>query len=466
MGSIFKKATGIVTDNGNVYECYNLKENPFPLNPFLNQESTDKRYNGDIYEASVRDIEEMQVEESFLKVPQSNPSHIRVGYILDTSYVGRGNGKSSFAINLIKRINNSYCLDITNETNKCFGLYLTPDTSGRTRSFSNLLDIWAEAIFNAKVIDYALASLRVDAIVNIMPDKLDESELENESALIESLNNLEWYNKKNIYYDDIHAYLVKNNDFYNKISSSNPLRKRYSNTYSKVNFKIITSVNIQAYYQELKKDSEKIDFIFNDMVYLFLASGFNGAYIIVDDFERIPDFQSDRQKRDFALEIRRNFFDGTSANARIGFYNLLLMLHAGVPRLIEKAWSESGMEQRSSISPSSAVPHIIYFNKLDKNRAILLIKKYLTEYRINKEDSIQPFTESAIAKIGEEKEYNAAQMLGLAYMLLENAAKNNIKTIDVAEVTHMLKKSEIEVKTAENIIDENSSDLLNKANQE
>ena len=48
MGSIFKKATGIVTDNGNVYECYNLKENPFPLNPFLNQESTDKRYNGDI----------------------------------------------------------------------------------------------------------------------------------------------------------------------------------------------------------------------------------------------------------------------------------------------------------------------------------------------------------------------------------------------------------------------------------
>ena len=30
----------------------------------------------------------------------------------------------------------------------------------------------------------------------------------------------------------------------------------------------------------------------------------------------------------------------------------------------------------------------------------------------------------------------------------------------------MLKKSEIEVKTAENIIDENSSDLLNKANQE
>lgn len=142
------------------------------------------------------------------------------------------------------------------------------------------------------------------------------------------------------------------------------------------------------------------------------------------------------------------------------------MLHAGVPRLIEKAWSESGMEQRSSISPSSAVPHIIYFNKLDKNRAILLIKKYLTEYRINKEDSIQPFTESAIAKIGEEKEYNAAQMLGLAYMLLENAAKNNIKTIDVAEVTHMLKKSEIEVKTAENIIDENSSDLLNKANQE
>lgn len=466
MGSILKKATGIVIDDGNIYECYNLKENPFPLNPFLNQESPDKRYNGDIYESSVRDIEEKQVEENFLKVPQSNPSHMRVGYILDTSYVGRGNGKSSFAINLIKRINHSYCLDITNGTNKCFGLYLSPDTSGRTRSFSNLLDIWAEAIFNTKIIDYVLASLRVEAIVNIMPEKLDKNELEDELTLIESLNNVEWYNKKHIYYDDIHKYLVKNNDYYNKISTNNPLRKRYLDSFSKTNFQIISSANIQTYYQELKKDSEKIDFIFNDMVYLFIASGFNGAYIIVDDFERIPDFQSDRQKRDFALEIRRNFFDGTSANARIGFYNLLLMLHAGVPRLIEKAWSESGMEQRSSISPSSAVPHIIYFNKLDKNRAILLIKKYLTEYRIKQENSIQPFTESAIAKIGEEKEYNAAQMLSLAYMLLENAAKNKIKTIDVSEVSHMLKKSEIEVKTAENIIDENSSDLLHKANQE
>jgi hypothetical protein len=463
--NILKKATSNPNDPGNKYEKYNLKENPFPSNPFVSQDSKDKRYNGEIYESSVREEEERQIEENFLKVLQSNPNHIRLGYILDTSYVGRGNGKSSFAINLLKRINNQFCLDITNDQNKCFGLYIEPQTSGRTRNFSNFLDIWADAMFNSSIIGYAIASLRLEAVMSLYPDIINQELLDSEYELINLLNDANWYTQNNIYYEDVQKEILKSNNYYPLISINSPFRKRYSFVHSKMNNRIMQIDDLVRYYKELRKDSEKIDFIFNDIVNFFLASGFNGAYILVDDFERIPDFQSDRQKRDFALELRTNFFDGNTANARIGFYNLIIMLHAGVPRLIEKAWSESGMEQRSPISASQTATHIVYFDKLDKIRAISLIKKYLSEFRISPEDSIAPFEENAIAKIGEEKEYNAAKILNLAYMLLEFGVKENVVSIDDSVVNKFLTNSEIEVDTATTIMDENSEDLLNKASK-
>lgn len=48
-------------------------------------------------------------------------------------------------------------------------------------------------------------------------------------------------------------------------------------------------------------------------------------------------------------------------------------------------------------------------------------------------------------------------------MLLENSAKQDNAIIDVSDVNKLLQKSEIEVNTSDNIMDENSSDLLNKA---
>lgn len=461
--NILRKASSINIPK-DIYKQYNLKENPFPMTPFISQESLDKRYNGDIYESSLRVAETTQIEKNFLQKPQSDPNHIRVGYILDTSYVGRGNGKSSFALNLIKKINSSYCLDISNDVNKCFGIYLVPEASGKTKSFSNLLDKWVEAIFNSQnqIIDYALAALRLEVLLDKYPEVVTHEYIEN-NDVITDMNSLDWFNKHEIPYTSIETSL-RQNDIYSKINLENPLRINHTNYNSSYNYKIVSSKELYGYYNTLKKESDKMDFIFNDLVCLFMASGFNGAYIIVDDFERIPDFQSDRQKRDFALELRTNFFDGSSMNVKYGFYNLILMLHAGVPRLIEKAWSESGMEQRSSISSTiKNAPHIVHFNKLDKDRAILLIKKYLTEYRLTEDNTISPFTEGAIEKIGEEKEYNAAQMLSLAHILLEDSAEKGIKVIDVAEVNSILQKSTIEVTTVESIIDEDSTDLQSKA---
>lgn len=464
MNSLLKRASLPDSSNLEKYKMFNLKENPFPSTPFTSQGNSDKRYNGEIYEETIRLKEYHQIEHVFLKVPQSNPNHYRIGYIQDTSYVGRGNGKSSFAINLLKKINYAYCSDITSEENKCFGLYITPEVSGRTRNFGNFLDLIANSIFESNVIEYSLASLRLGAIMELDLFHFGEEYLKDEAKVIEDMSDIDWFNKNIIYLGEINSQLLKNN-FFKAVHSEFPLRKITWSTFGKSNMTIINKRDLILYYKGIKKDSEKIQFIFDDLVNVFLASGFNGAYLIVDDFERIPDFQSDRQKRDFAMELRTNFFDGSSANAQIGFFNLLLMLHAGVVRLVEKAWSDSGMEQRSPITTiNQELTHVISFDKLSSSHAILLVKKYLSEYRIHQNDTLEPFTREAIIRIGEVNDYNAAKILKLSYLLIESAAKESINEISIDFVNKILQKEAAEVETKKTtIIDENSEDLLKKA---
>ncbi|UVV76659.1 hypothetical protein NXW84_00080 [Bacteroides fragilis] len=64
---------------------------------------------------------------------------------------------------------------------------------------------------------------------------------------------------------------------------------------------------LYLHYKSLKRDIEKINFVFDDLVNIFTMSGFNGSYIIIDDFERIPDFQSDRQKEILLLNLELTF---------------------------------------------------------------------------------------------------------------------------------------------------------------
>lgn len=220
-----------------------------------------------------------------------------------------------------------------------------------------------------------------------------------------------------------------------------------------------------------KKGRERLDLVFSYLARFFQAAGFNGTYVLVDDFERIPDFQSARQKRDFALELRSCLFDGMYANAKVGFFNLLLVLHAGVPALISAAWAEAGMENRAPIAPQTVAKHVIRFDKLSREHATLLLKKYLAEYRVRRpkpNETLFPFTEGAVSKIGELSEYNAAKILKIAYDLLDKASENKGQmTIDEKFV--MDNRSVQEDTSGKAMLssgDVDSTDLLKKATEQ
>ncbi|MFA6242301.1 MAG: hypothetical protein WC655_15310, partial [Candidatus Hydrogenedentales bacterium] len=127
MNKLLSKPTATVSPTSpGLYERFFLSENPFPPEPVVNPESSDKRVNGQIYVEEIRASELKRIEDNFIKHPQSDPMHLRLGLIADTSYIGRGNGKSAFLVNLKHRINSQFALDLSSGQNKCFAVVVQP----------------------------------------------------------------------------------------------------------------------------------------------------------------------------------------------------------------------------------------------------------------------------------------------------------------------------------------------------
>ena len=192
-----------------MYEKFNLKENPFPSSPFVNPESNDSRTNGDIYEPSIREIEFEKIQNNLLEASQSDPNHLRLGYIEDTSYVGRGNGKSAFLLNLQRKINEDFGLSVSNQLNKCYAVTVVPKPSGKTKTFESFIDLLVDAIFQSNIIEDVLTTLRLEAILALNSDFDVDTHFKDERDLLEKLNSIEWYVNTKISLRDVDQQILK-----------------------------------------------------------------------------------------------------------------------------------------------------------------------------------------------------------------------------------------------------------------
>jgi hypothetical protein len=261
----------------------------------------------------------------------------------------------------------------------------------------------------------------MDACKNVDFDQLSESEI------VENLNDNSWVvNHTNCWKGEFTKQILKKS-WLSSLPPDFPLYKDLNSS------KLSNQFSYIDYYNTLRKDKGKLEFVFDHLVSLFIAAGFNGAYVLVDDFEKIPDFQSSNQKKDFATQLRTVLFDGGYLNAKIGFYNFILALHAGVPRLMQEPWSLAGMEQRVPMSSSSVdQKHIVNFGKLENKHALTLIKKYLSEFRKAgfDGDELHPFTEQGIITLANQSEMNISKILKNSNQIIELADSENVQSID------------------------------------
>jgi hypothetical protein len=401
------------------FQRFHLTENPFPAEPVVNKDAVDPRINGSIYEVEIRSIEYKKVLDRFLVQPQDDLNHIRLGYIIDTSYVGRGNGKSAFLVNLQQEINKDFCLDISEGVNKCFALYVTPQIGGRTKTFSKFIDCLFDSLLQSHIIKTSLAVLRLEALTEF--PKLNENiEGLDDSQIVEKLNDEDWIRSLEVDTRDLNEKIL-GSEYLQALPPEFPL---FRGARSLIDT-FVTEKDFAEYYSvSIKKPEEKLDFVFSHLVSMFLAAGFNGAYVLVDNFEQIAIPQSTKQKLDFAFELRSCLYDGSYLSSRLGFFNFFLTFHVGVQRLIGEAWAASGMENRSPISSPTTTNHIIQFEKLSADHVALLLKRYLEVYRVpgSNVDALYPFKMDAIRLIGQMSEFNASNILRTAFGLLERLA--------------------------------------------
>lgn len=459
--NIFQKATASQSlDEPGKFERFNLLENPFPAEPVVNQEAADKRLNGALYENAIRLAEHELFMSNFVLQPRSNPNHLRLGFLVDKSYIGRGNGKSAFLVNVANEINRSYCLDISNSVNKCFAVSVIPESGGRSRTFGSIVDLVFEATLRSPALDDALAIIRFQALSSIAPSVVQElQQLAQDDAVI-ALNNPDWLKGRGVDLQNLARHIVALPEL-STLPKESPVFSSAGTLFEC----FVTSEDFVDYYKSLSpRGNLRSNFLFNELVMIFCAAGFNGAFVFIDDFERIPSFQNARQKKDFALELRTALYDGLSANAKIGFFTWLLVLHAGVHRLIGEAWADSGMENRAPIEPRTESSHFIEFQPLNREYAILLVKRYLKEYRITSEaDELRPFTAESITHIGEISEYNAARILKTCYALLEQAVKEEGRNvIDLDCVLQSKGAEQGPLRPAESIVERESVDLTSE----
>lgn len=428
MSKIFRKATEQITEEqiNKKFSKYGLLENPFPITPYVNQDSPEKKYNGSIYDDSIRQDEFEKIKANFLNIPQSEADHLRLGFIVDKSFIGRGNGKSSFLLHLNKAINSDYCLDFSKDVNKCFSIYFSPDGGGTIKSFDKFVDNFFHAILKNKIINEALAILRFEAIEELNEWRnININELE-ENDIVDFLNDKEWLAKHTKSFRSVITKQILKKPLLGGLPAEFPLYKEANGG------KIANQETFVEYYSTLRKDKAKLDFIFDHLTAIFIAAGFNGAYVLVDDFEKIPDFQSSNQKKDFATQLRTVLFDGGYLNSKIGFFNFILALHAGVPRLMSEPWSLAGMEQRVPMSSNVDQKHIIDFGKLENKHAITLIKRYLSEFRRDdyKGEELHPFNKESVILLANNSEMNISKILKNSNQLLESADSEGIEIID------------------------------------
>src|SRR5690606_5914809 len=142
----------------------------------------------------------------------------------------------------------------------------------------------------------------------IIPDNIDE--------FVNLFNNKDWLNKNtNIYTNELTREILKV-EWLSSVSGDFPLTQNLKSTNH-----LVTNSDFIDHYKSIRKEHYKMNIIFNDIVKLILSVSFNESYILIDDFENIPQLQSSNQKKEFATQLRTILFDGGYLNAKTGFFN-------------------------------------------------------------------------------------------------------------------------------------------------
>ena len=100
-------------------------------------------------------------------------------------------------VKLVFSWNKEYCLDISEDNNRCFSVYFFPDGGGTVKSFEKFVDYFFNAILKSNIINECLVLLRYEAINELGWGELSpEIEFQTTEDFMLKLTNDDWFKSK------------------------------------------------------------------------------------------------------------------------------------------------------------------------------------------------------------------------------------------------------------------------------
>jgi hypothetical protein len=413
----------ISVEQENHYRKLGFLQNPFPANPSVVPYSDDARVNGSIFLESIRQEEIKAFHDHIVN------SENQIGLMMDyAAYKGRGIGKTAFLNYMKKSINKDLGDEMSNGNSVIYAVYVAPSADNRNRTLSQV----AHSIFTSMHKEglFLTVFCRLRALSGLLDDVIDDSisECDYEKTIADD----SWLSDRGVDVPAVNAFVSKE---LVKVGLADEDVSLFSGTYNRF-MEMLTDNPSEFFWKK-----EGLVFLFEKVEKLLKAAMFTNCIILLDEAEKMIQYQNFMERRAFCENLRTYFIDGNNSNAIDGFFKILLTIHPNSQELLMPHWAAAGLDRFCSLGGNTSSENTIFFkpmsNEPDMIRALAEI--YLKASRINKDDdSISPFTQEAIDYTMEKSAYIPGKFLKYLYILVEKAIKNNWIKIDKNEVAEVL----------------------------
>lgn len=403
----------------NRYEDLGFVQNPFPNEPSVKPYSSDSRVNGSIFLTSLREEEIQNFKDNVVNSPN------KIGLMMDyAAYKGRGIGKTAFLNYIKKSINEDLGDEISDGNSVLYAVYVAPsaDKSNRT------LDQIAHSIFTSmhKEGVFLTVFCRLRALSGLLDDVIDDSI--NESNYESTIANDEWLKERNI---DVYSV----NQYVQRVLMDTGIADANEFLWG-CDYKQFCTL-----LEDKKTDffwkKEGLNYLFVKIERLLKEAMFTNFIILLDEAEKIIQYQNFNERRAFCDNLRTYFIDGNNSNAIDGFFKIVLTIHPNSQELLMPHWAAAGLDRFCSLGGNTSAQNTIFFKPISNNPTVIsaLAEIYLKESRIDKSDnSISPFTQDAIDYAMEKSDRIPGKFLKLLYIVIEKAIKHGWKEIGKEQV--------------------------------
>ncbi len=424
----------------NKYEFLGFSQNPFPNEPAVKPYSDDPRVNGSIFLEKIRKDEIVGFREHIVKA--SN----KIGLMMDyAAYKGRGIGKTAFLNHMKNSINSDLGEEMSNGESVLYAVYVSPSADKNSRTLSDI----AHSIFTSMHKEglFLTVFCRLRAMSGLLDHVIDESI--DEFNYEDTIANDDWLRERNVDVAKVNSFVF--DEMKNAGLIEGPIGL-FSGDYQ--SFKSALEDNKNEFFWK----KQGLSFLFNKVEKLLKSAMFTNCIILLDEAEKLIQYQNFNERRAFCENLRYYFIDGNCNNAIEGFFKIVLTIHPNSQELLMPHWAAAGLDRFCSLGGNTSSHNTIFFRPMSNDAMMIneLAEIYLHESRINKDDtSLAPFTQEAISYAMEKSDRIPGRFLKLLNIIIENAVVKRWEVIDKEHVDLIWKEDNKSYQAEHNTGEEN-----------